>query len=105
MKTTSAATASAAKFLLGACAVVAATGLAASPAWANQTAQHRHFPLPVVTSTTTHDGPGCDNHHQHHDHRRLAVAPGAVGGARGQLRAGGLAPGRPGPPGDFPGRG
>lgn len=53
MKTTSAATASAAKILLGACAVVAATGLAASPAWANQTAQHRHFPPPVVTSTTT----------------------------------------------------
>jgi hypothetical protein len=53
MRTTSAATASAAKILLGACAVVAATGLAASPAWANQTAQHRHFPVPIVTSTTS----------------------------------------------------
>jgi hypothetical protein len=53
MRTTSAAIASAAKILLGACAVVAATGLAASPAWANQTAQHRHFPLPIATSTTT----------------------------------------------------
>jgi hypothetical protein len=53
MRTTSAPTASAAKILLGACAVVAAMGLDASPAWANQTAQHRHFPLPVVTSTTT----------------------------------------------------
>jgi hypothetical protein len=59
MRTTSAATASAAKFLLGACAVVAATGLAASPAWANQTAQHRHFPLPIVTSTTTTTVPGA----------------------------------------------
>jgi hypothetical protein len=58
MRTTSAATASAAKILLGACAVVVATGLAASPAWANQAAQHRHFPLPVVTSTTTTTVPG-----------------------------------------------
>ncbi len=59
MRTTFAATASAAKILLGACAVVAATGLAASPAWANQIAQHRHFPLPVVTSTTTTTAPGA----------------------------------------------
>jgi hypothetical protein len=58
MKTTSAATASAAKLLLGVCAVVAATGLAASPAWANQTAQRRHFPLPIETSTTTTTVPG-----------------------------------------------
>jgi len=58
MKTTSAATASAAKLLLGVCAVVAATGLAASPAWANQTAQHRHFPLPIGTSTPTTTVPG-----------------------------------------------
>ena len=59
MRTTSAATANAAKILLGACAVVVATGLAASPAWANQVAQHRHFPPPAVTSTTTTTFPGA----------------------------------------------
>jgi hypothetical protein len=58
MKTTSAATASAAKILLGVCAVVAATGLAASPAWANQNAQRRHFPPTTTTSTTTTTVPG-----------------------------------------------
>lgn len=52
MKTTPATCA--AKVLLGACAVIAATGLAASPAWANQNAQHRHFrPTPTFPGTTT----------------------------------------------------
>ena len=105
MKTTSAATASAAKFLLGACAVVAATGLAASPAWANQTAQRRHFPLPAVTSTTTTTVPGATTTTSTTTTVGLPLPQAPSPAPAGQLRAGGLAPGRPGPPGDFPGRG